>query len=105
MNQLIDSKKEFTAIFAANDEMAFGAMLALYRRGLRVPRDISIIGFDDLHASSFTIPPLTSLHRSIDEVGAHAARAMIDLIEGRKPVPWSPTVRLSIRESTQPLIV
>lgn len=102
MNRLIDSKVKFTAVFAANDEMAFGAMLALYRRGIKVPQDVSIIGFDDLHASSFTIPPLTSLHRSIDEVGDHAARAMIDLIEGRTPVAWTPSVRLSIRESTQP---
>ena len=101
MNQLIDSKTEFTACFAANDEMAFGAMLALYRHGLRVPQDISIMGFDDLHACSFTIPPLTSLHRSIEEVGEHAARGIVDLIEGRKPVSWTPTVRLSIRESTQ----
>ncbi len=103
MIRLLDSHEKFTAVFAANDESAFGAMLALHRRGRRVPEDVSLVGFDDLPASAFTIPPLTSLHRSIDEVGDCAARAMIDLIEGRAPVARLSSPTLAIRESTRPL--
>jgi LacI family transcriptional regulator len=101
--RLLDSRAEFTAVFAANDESAFGAMLALYRRGRKIPQDVSLVGFDDLRASSFTIPPLTSLHRSIDEVGDCAAGAMIDLIEGRVPRARVSSATLAIRESTRPL--
>ncbi len=103
MNRLLDSGEKFPAVFAANDQSAYGAMLALHRRGLNVPRDISLIGFDDLPSSAFTIPPLTTVHRSIDEVGEGAAQAMIDLIEGRDPVVKLSSATLAIRESTRPL--
>jgi LacI family transcriptional regulator len=102
-NALLDSGAEFTALFAANDQTAYGAMLALHRRGLAVPRDVSVVGFDDLPMSAFTNPPLTTVHRSIDEVGAGAAEAMIDLIEGRVPNVRVSAATLAIRESTRPL--
>ncbi len=69
IDQLVASGTEFTAVFAANDETAYGAMLALYRHGLRVPQQVSVIGFDDLPASAYTIPPLTSVHRATGELG------------------------------------
>ena len=103
MMQLLDSGEEFTAVFAANDQSAYGAMLALHRRGLRVPHDVSVVGFDDLHNSAYTIPPLTSVHRSISELGESAAEAMIDLIEGRTPLARLSSATLAIRESTRPL--
>jgi LacI family transcriptional regulator len=103
MNRLLDSGVEFTAVFAANDQSAYGAMLALYRRGLKVPQDVSLIGFDDLPTSSFTIPPLTTVHRSINEIGEGAAEAMIDLIEGRTPTAKVAAATLAIRESTRPV--
>jgi LacI family transcriptional regulator len=90
-------------VFAANDQTAYGAMLALHRRGLKVPQDVSLVGFDDLPTSSFTIPPLTTVHRSINEIGEGAAEAMIDLIEGRAPVAKASSATLAIRESTRPL--
>lgn len=102
-NALLDSGAKFTALFAANDQTAYGAMLALNRRGRSVPGDVSVIGFDDLPMSAFTNPPLTTLHRSIDEVGAGAAEAMIDLIEGRVPNVRISSATLAIRESTRPL--
>jgi LacI family transcriptional regulator len=103
MNQLLDSGAKFTAVFAANDQTAYGAMLALHRRGLKVPQDVSLVGFDDTPTSSFTIPPLTTVHRSIKAIGGGAAEAMIDLVEGRVPVAKVPSATLAIRESTRPL--
>jgi LacI family transcriptional regulator len=103
MNELLDSGVEFTAAFAANDQTACGAMLALYRRGLRVPDDVSLVGFDDLAASAFTIPPLTTVHRSIDEIGEGAAEAIVDLIERRVPRARVSSPTLAIRESTRSL--
>lgn len=75
----------FSAIFAANDQMAFGARLALYRRGLRVPQDVSLVGFDDQAPSAYMIPPLTSIRRPPLEIGETAGKAIIDMIQG-KPV-------------------
>ena len=103
MTRLLQSGIEFTAVFAANDQSAYGAMLALHRHGRVVPRDVSVVGFDDLPQSGYTIPPLTSVHRSIDAIGHAAAEAIIDLIEGRRPVVTAPAATLAIRESTLPL--
>jgi LacI family transcriptional regulator len=103
MTRLLDAGAEFTAVFAANDQTAYGAMLALHRHGRRVPQDVSLVGFDDLPTSSFTIPPLTTVHRSINEIGECAAEAMIDLIEGRVPSAKVSSATLAIRESTRPL--
>ena len=103
MYRLLDSGVEFTAVFAANDQMAYGAILALHRRGLSVPQDVSVVGFDDLPSSSFSIPPLTTVHRSIKAIGEAAAEAMIDLIEGQAPTARVPAATLAIRESTRPL--
>jgi LacI family transcriptional regulator len=100
---LLDSGAEFTAVFAANDQTAYGAMLALHRRNLSVPGDVSVVGFDDLASSAYTIPPLTSVHRSIDEIGEGAAEAIVDLIERRVPIARVSPATLAIRESTRPL--
>lgn len=102
INALLDARVEFTAVFAANDQAAYGAMLALHRRGLKVPQDISVVGFDDLPTSAFMIPPLTTVHRFTDEIGDCAAAAMIDLIEGRTPQARIAAPMLAIRESTRP---
>jgi len=102
INALLDARVAFTAVFAANDQTAYGAMLALHRRGLKVPQDVSVVGFDDLPTSAFTIPPLTSVHRFTDEIGGAAAEAMIDLIERRTPQARTPVPTLAIRESTRP---
>jgi len=103
IERLLDAGARFTAVFAANDQSACGAMLALHRRGLGVPKDISVVGFDDLPSSSFTIPPLTTVHRSINEVGTDAAEAMLELIEGRTPLARATPATLAIRESTRAL--
>jgi LacI family transcriptional regulator len=98
---LLQSGANFTAIFAANDQMAYGAALALYNRGLRIPDDISLVGFDDLLTSSITLPPLTTV--SLGEIGKIAAQTMTQLIGLKSPAPTIPPPRLIIRKSTQHL--
>ena len=103
MNELLDAQAEFTAVFAANDETAYGAMLALHRRGIKVPQQVSVIGYDDLPASTFMIPPLTSVHRATAELGEHAAEAIIEMIEDRAVVKRETTPTLAVRDSTRSL--
>ncbi|MDP9089977.1 MAG: LacI family DNA-binding transcriptional regulator [Pseudomonadota bacterium] len=98
--QLIDSKSKFTALFCVNDQTAYGACLGLYRRGLSVPHDVSVIGFDDLPSSTYRLPPLTSVRQSIGELGERSAQAVLDLIAGRRPRMAAPAVELVVREST-----
>lgn len=99
--RLLDGSKKFTAIFAANDQMAIGALLALYRRGLRAPRNVSVVGFDDLPGSMFALPPLTTVQHPAFEMGRLAAVAMLDLLRGKQPSLQAPAPRLIVRESTR----
>jgi LacI family transcriptional regulator len=71
-----------TAIFAANDAMAIGALSALREAGRRVPADLSVAGFDDVPLAQYLNPPLTSVHVPIDEMGARAAHRLIAAIAG-----------------------
>jgi len=100
VNSLVANRTEFTAIIAANDQMAYGARLALHKAGLRVPDDVSLIGFDDLPHSAFTLPPLTSVRQSVYEIGVSAAKAMFDLINKKGPPSQLVEAELIIREST-----
>lgn len=101
MNSLLDARVQFTAVLAANDQMAYGARLALHRAGLRVPEDISLIGFDDLPHSAFTLPPLTSVRQSVYEIGVSAAQAMIDILNKKNPPSRLVAAELVVRESTR----
>ena len=93
---------DFTAVFAANDQMASGATLALQRHGLRVPEDISIVGFDDLLATRHASPPRTTVNLSVIELGRRAASAMLDLLSNRRPSAVAPEPELVVRSSTAP---
>ena len=97
--RLIDSGEAFTALFASNDQMAYGAGLALHRRGLRVPDDVSLVGFDDLASSVYAIPPLTTVHHPVYELGQLAAQAMLQLLAGEAPTLVLPPPQLVVRES------
>jgi LacI family transcriptional regulator len=101
VERLIDSREAFTAIFAANDQMAFGAGLGLHRRRLRVPADVSLVGFDDLLVSVYAIPPLSTVHHPVHELGQLAAQAMLQLLAGETPTLALPAPRLIVRESTR----
>lgn len=104
VERLIDSRAPFTAIFAANDQMAFGAGLALYRRKRRVPQDVSLVGFDDLATSVYALPPLTTVHHPVTELGQLAAEAMLQMLAGEQPTVRLPAPRLIVRESSRHLL-
>lgn len=90
----------FTAIFTGNDQMAYGVRLGLYRRGLRVPDDISLVGFDDLFTSAYTIPPLTTVRQSMRKQGLLAAQAILRILGDEPPDLQPVATELVIREST-----
>jgi DNA-binding LacI/PurR family transcriptional regulator len=75
----------FTALFAYNDISAIGAMRAFQEAGLRVPEDISVVGFDDVSFASFSIPPLTTVRQPLEKMGRIAAQTLLDRIEERSP--------------------
>lgn len=100
---LLTRGQPFSAVFAANDQMAVGVALALHRRGLRVPDDVSLVGFDDLHASQFALPPLTTIRHDGYAVGQQAAAAMLMLLQGQAPTQTLAAPQLMIRESTRSL--
>jgi LacI family transcriptional regulator len=97
----LESGQQLSAIFAANDLTAYGARLALYRRGIRVPDDISVIGFDDLHSSMYTTPPLTTVRQPLFDVGRCLGKAIVNMI-GQAPLePDVPQLSLVVRESVR----
>lgn len=101
VERLLDSRSSFSAIFAANDQMAFGAALGLHRRKMRVPQDVSLVGFDDVDGARFSIPPLSTVHHPVVELGQIAARAMLQLLAGEAPEVELPAPRFIVRESTR----
>lgn len=93
-----------TAIFAANDRMAFGAMRAIAEAGLRVPHDISVVGLDDIEVSAFQTPPLTTVRQSFTQMARLGVELLLNLLAGTQPeqphVVLEPT--LVVRQSTAP---
>lgn len=69
-----------TAIVCFNDLMAIGLMHSLQESGLVIPRDISVTGFDDISLSAYTSPPLTTFHQPKKEIGAAAARMLLEMV-------------------------
>jgi LacI family transcriptional regulator len=95
-----------TAVFVCNDLMAIGALRAVHESGLRVPDDISIVGFDDIELSAYTSPPLTTVAQPKDRIGALAVDMLLERVSGRRlearKVMLQPT--LHVRASTTRLI-
>ncbi|MPY56645.1 LacI family DNA-binding transcriptional regulator [Streptomyces spongiae] len=94
-----------TAVFAANDLMAFGALTALREAGLSVPDDISVAGFDDIRAASLAHPPLTTVHQPAYDVGRTATAQLLQYVTRGEVPPASRhtlPVELKVRGSTAP---
>ncbi len=82
--QLLALEQRPTAIFCANDEMAFGAIDAINSKGLKVPDDISVIGFDDISTSRSVFPALTTIRQPFVEMAARAVSEVVALIQGKE---------------------
>jgi LacI family repressor for deo operon, udp, cdd, tsx, nupC, and nupG len=100
-------KERPTAIFSANDEMAMGVIAGLRRAGIDCPRDVSVIGFDDVAVAQNYFPALTTLRQPREQIGRLATETLINLIEGTvataEPVRVVLRSELVLRESTAPL--
>jgi LacI family transcriptional regulator len=99
--QLFEKGLNFTAIFAYNDIMAFGAMQAIKEKSLRIPEDIGLVGYDDIPFSSFISPSLTTIRLKKQELGAESVKLLLSRINGnRKKIKKVMLgVELQIRES------
>lgn len=100
-NDLLSMSKPPTAIFACNDMMAIGLLRAAHEKGIRVPEDLSLIGFDDIEPVSFTIPPLTTIAQPKIEISEKAIKFLIQRINNpqRDPQYEILPVSLVIRDS------
>lgn len=101
LEQLLTRGVPFTALFAANDQIAYGAILGLHNHGFHVPEDVSVVGFDDLFHSAYTLPPLTTVRQPTRELGAAAASALMQMIEGNQPERQQFATELVIRKSAR----
>lgn len=105
VNRLIEAGKQFTAILCANDMLAVGAMRALKEHRLRVPKDVSLIGINDMETSRYLDPMLTTVAIPVEEMGKHTAKLLIDRILGghKEPVKLILPSALILRESCAPI--
>ncbi len=104
-HKLLNQPPAPTAIFASNDLEAIGAMEAIRERGLQIPDDISVIGFDDIPQASIVYPKLTTVRQPLDQMGRLAARLLLEQIENpdRPPRRITLATQLIIRDSCRPL--
>jgi DNA-binding LacI/PurR family transcriptional regulator len=106
MKKILSGKKTFTAVFAFNDVSAIGAIRALEEAGLRVPQDVSVLGFDDIYAAAFLNPALTTIRQPLFAMGKLAAQTILKQLgndnTSDENIPHTLTVEpeLVIRDST-----
>lgn len=91
-----------TAVFAANDQLALGLLHAFAEAGVRVPGDVSVVGFDDIDGAAHFVPPLTTVRQGFRELGARCLRMLLELIDGGDPHADAVVPELVVRESSGP---
>ena len=108
--KILSNKKPFTALFAFNDVAAIGAIRAIQEAGLRVPEDVSVLGFDDIYSAAFHNPALTTIRQPLFEMGSLAAKTLLERVSKNPPnndaaIPQTLTVEptLIVRQSTAPV--
>lgn len=104
VQQFLTQTRAFTAMVCFNDVAAIGAIRAFRDHGLRVPEDVSVVGFDDIQGAAYHNPSLTTIRQPLFSMGTMAARILLERIQGRKDTPERIAVvpELIIRESTMP---
>ena len=102
--ELLARKLHFTALFSYNDISCIGAIRAIRESGLRVPEDVSVVGFDDIREAAYQYPGITTVRQPLREMGELAGHTIVDRIEGRKDCPSEIAIEpeLVVRESTAP---
>jgi len=104
MCALLAQRPHPTAVFAANDRLAIGAMHAIYEAGLHLPGDVSIVGLDDIEVAAFQTPPLTTVRQSFAELATLGVQLLLEILEGKErenaQIVIEPT--LIVRHSTAP---
>lgn len=100
--KLLERKVPFTALFAYNDLSAIGAIRAFQEEGVRVPHDVSVVGFDDIQGAAYNIPSLTTVRQPLTRMGNIAAQTLLERIENGGEYPGEIAIEpeLVIREST-----
>ncbi|WP_440912918.1 substrate-binding domain-containing protein, partial [Enterococcus innesii] len=104
---LLENNQEITALFCASDIMAIGAIRGIKDMGLRVPEDISVIGFDDIILASYVTPELTTVAQDMERIGYEAAELLADIITNqaetshRKISPHQLKVRQSVEKISE----
>lgn len=99
MDKLLENNCEFTGVFAFNDLMAIGAIKSLSNHGINVPKDVSVIGYDDIFMAQITDVPLTTIHQPVVEIGYEAAKLIINNNSVNEKIVLEP--KLVIRESVK----
>jgi LacI family transcriptional regulator len=103
--ELLRVSRPVTAVMAASDDMAFGVYDAAHELGIRIPDDLSVVGFDNIPDAGLVDPPLTTVDQSIEGMGALAAEVVIKLIAGQPPdqVVYKVPTHLVVRQSCRPI--
>ncbi|MFE4081493.1 LacI family DNA-binding transcriptional regulator [Paenarthrobacter sp. YIM B13468] len=100
----IAAERSMTALFVANDQMALGVLRAFHEAGVRVPADISVVGFDDQPEAAYFIPPLTTVAQDFEELGERCIGLLLDRLEtGATGTPVTVKPRLVVRATTAPV--
>lgn len=104
VQQLLSRKRPFTALVSFNDIAAIGAIRAFRDHNLRVPEDVSVVGFDDIQGAAFHNPSLTTIRQPLHSMGTTSARTLLERLRGAKEYPEQIAIvpELIIRESTMP---
>jgi DNA-binding LacI/PurR family transcriptional regulator len=104
LGQQLAADPEVTAIFVANDQMALGVLRALHERGREIPREVSVVGFDDIPEAQYFTPPLTTVRQDFGEMGRSSLRLLLELIRDTGQPPQRVTIapELVVRRSTAP---
>jgi DNA-binding LacI/PurR family transcriptional regulator len=84
MEKLLSLKNPPTAVFSSNDDMAVGALNAVFAKGLTVPGDISVIGFDDIQIARYTNPSLTTVKKPIEKISRLGAEKVLKAVESQE---------------------
>jgi LacI family transcriptional regulator len=104
-HRLLTGPDRPTAVFAANDQSAISTVEVAGSLGIRVPEQLSVVGFDNVPDAALSVPPLTTVEQPIHEMGRRAIEMLINLIHGRDvdPIHLTLPTRLVVRQSTKPL--